>query len=68
MRSEASDAIKGWQIGSEAAQAASRVSDMRVGERAALKKDLLFCRSRDTGTQDWKVLSLRLMGGCSILV
>jgi hypothetical protein len=68
MRSDARDAIKGWQIGREAAQVASRVSAMTAGDRAGLKKDLLFCRSRDTGTQDWKVLSLRLMGGCSILV
>lgn len=36
-----------------------RVSARRVGEPAALKNDLLFWRSRDTGTQDWKVVLLR---------
>jgi len=59
MSSEARAAIKGWQIGKEAAQATSRVSARRTGERAALKNDLLFWRSRDTGTQDWKVVLLR---------
>jgi hypothetical protein len=59
MRSEARDAIKGWQIGREAAQATLRVSSRRTGDRAALKNDLLFWRSRDTGTQDWKVVLLR---------
>jgi hypothetical protein len=42
MRSEAREAINGWQMGREAAQAMLRVSAMRTGERAALKNDLLF--------------------------
>jgi hypothetical protein len=37
----------------------SRVSAMRTGERAALKNDLLFRRSRETGTHAWKVELLR---------
>ena len=59
MSAEAREAIMGWQIGSDTAQAALSVSSRMTGERAALKKDLLFWRSRDTGTQDRKVLLLR---------
>ena len=59
MSSEARVDIRGWQIGSETAQAASRVSSRTMGERAALKNDLLFWSSRDNGTQDWKVSFLR---------
>jgi hypothetical protein len=36
-----------------------RVSVISPGERAALKNDLLFCRSRETGTQARNVVLLR---------
>jgi len=36
-----------------------RVSVITPGERAALKNDLLVCRSRETGTQARKVVLLR---------
>jgi hypothetical protein len=36
-----------------------RVSVISAGERAALKNDLLFCRSRETGIHAWKVVLLR---------
>ncbi len=48
----ASDDMSGWQIGREAEQAVLRVSASRTGDCDALKKELLFWRRRETGTQD----------------
>ena len=56
---DARDDMSGWQIGREAAQAVFRVSASRTGDCVALKKELLFWRSSDIGTHDWKVVLLR---------
>lgn len=47
--------MSGAQRASGAEQAASRVWVSSVADRMARKKELEFCNSSDTGTQDWKV-------------
>lgn len=51
--------MSGLQIARGASQAMFIVSERRLSSRSARKNELLFCNSRETGEQDWKVALLR---------